>query len=393
MGLVTLLPTIAHIRDIYLGLSETFIYQYLSHLGVYRPIVLTRCPKNTELFPFDAIYSAAHGRESQRIWRMWHEFWRLLTTQVGIIPSAYDLGRTYFERITRQEKVELLHAHFGSEGVRSLPLKRKLDIPLVTTFYGFDMSILPRRPLWRKHYRRLFAKGDLFLVEGNHMKQELVQLGCPPGKIRLLHIAVDMSKLSYNERRLGQGEKTVLLFCGRFTEKKGLIYALEAVHKVCRDLPNIEFRIIGGGRQEKQIRQFITQNELESFVVLLGYQPYSVFAQELQKAHIFIQPSVTARSGDTEGGAPTTLIEAQATGLPVLASHHADIPEVVLDGQSGYLVAERDVDALAEKLHYLVTHPKVWAEMGRAGREHTEQNYNIETEIHKLESVYDMLLS
>ena len=106
-----------------------------------------------------------------------------------------------------------------------------------------------------------------------------------------------------------------------------------------------------------------------------------------------MQPSVTAQNGDSEGGAPTTLLEAQACGVPVVSSLHADIPEVVLDGTSGFLVPERDSDSIAERLESLITHQEICATMGKEGRKHIELNYNISKEIVKLETVYDNLLT
>ena len=105
----------------------------------------------------------------------------------------------------------------------------------------------------------------------------------------------------------------------------------------------------------------------------VGFQPYSVFQKLLLEHHIFLSPSVTARDGDSEGGAPVSIIEAAATGMPVVASTHADIPEVVVDGESALLSPERDVDALAQNLERLVTEPHVWEPMGRRGRAHVQR--------------------
>lgn len=385
-------PTAAHIRDIYLGLTETFIYNYLSHFATFRPIVLTRRTLNLDLFPVANLFTPPQ-KPHQRLWRVWNDVWRLMVAQIGIVPSVYDIGRRYFLQVIRQESPALLHAHFGQEGVRMLPVKADTGLPLVTTFYGYDMSLLPRRfPwLWKGHYRRLFSEGDLFLVEGSHMRQKLIELGCPDTKVRIQHIGVDTSKYVFAPRSLAD-RRVVVLFCASFREKKGLIYALEAVRQVVRDYPDLELRIIGGGPLEKHLKTFVLRHGLEPYVTWLGYQPHAVFIEELQHAHIFIQPSVTSRDGDSEGGAPTTLLEAQASGVPVLATYHADIPEVVLDGHSGYLSPERNVDALAHRLRDLISQAGNWAEMGRAGRRHIEQNYDAFKETTRLERLYSMLL-
>ena len=102
-----------------------------------------------------------------------------------------------------------------------------------------------------------------------------------------------------------------------------------------------------------------------------------------------LQASVTAADGDGEGGAPVVLLDAQAAGMPVVATHHADIPEYVVDGHSGLLAPERDVEALSECIRTLVEDPQRWAAMGRAGRRHVEQNYNVVTQCAALEDIYD----
>lgn len=104
----------------------------------------------------------------------------------------------------------------------------------------------------------------------------------------------------------------------------------------------------------------------------MGYKPNNIFMKKEANAHIFMLPSITAQNGDTEGGAPVAILEAQATGLPVISSYHADIPKVVVDGKSALLAPERDVEKLAKHLEYLIEHPDVWGAMGRIGREHVE---------------------
>ncbi|MGR3293018.1 MAG: glycosyltransferase, partial [Candidatus Scalindua sp.] len=108
----------------------------------------------------------------------------------------------------------------------------------------------------------------------------------------------------------------------------------------------------------------------------------------VMKSHIFLSPSVTAADGDTEGGSPVGITEAQATGMPVVATYHADIPEVVLDGKTGYLSPERDVEALAQNLEKLVSNSERWGEFGYNARRHIEEEYNVRTQIRKLEDIY-----
>ena len=107
---------------------------------------------------------------------------------------------------------------------------------------------------------------------------------------------------------------------------------------------------------------------------------------------ILFQTSVTAANGDGEGGAPVILLDAQASGMPIVASTHADIPEYVRDGESGFLAEEKDVEGIAERILYLATRAEEWPRMGLAGRQHIEASYSAERQARALESIYDEVL-
>ena len=375
----------AHLLDSYLPLSQMFIYQYLKNLQVFRPAVIAEGIQNLRLFPLPHnIYCLAD---------VWKRFtWKWLCGRV----DERILNRPAYETMLRwvfsKEKPKLLHAHFGSRGVWALSLKKQYNLPLVTTFYGIDMSKLPQQEKWQNAYQRLFAEGDLFLVEGGHMRRKLIELGCPAEKVKLQNIGVDANKVEFIPRRFPKDGIIKLLICARFTEKKGIEYAIRAMDIARMKYKNLELRIIGDGELRAQIEQLISKLSLEKHVILLGFQPHDKFIDELKQAHIFLAPSVTASDGDSEGGAPTVLLEAQASGVPVISTYHADIPEIVLDGKSGFLVSERDSEALAEKIIDLAQHPDSWVEKGRAGREHIERNHNIHLEVKKLEALYTKIL-
>lgn len=304
--------------------------------------------------------------------------------------SVMSLKPFYYILPFLNTEYDIIHCHFGTNGPIGVLLKEMgVKGKIVTTFYGLDMSVLPKIENWHTTYKKLFREGDLFLVEGSHMRQELTKIGCPANKIRIQHIMVDRSNIAFRKRELKTiDEKFVMMFCGRFVEKKGLIYGLKALELLLPKYPNLEWRIIGNGELMPEIQQYIETHNLEKWVVLLGYQPHRVFIEECQNADILLQPSVVAENGDCEGGAPTVLLEAQASGLPIVATHHADIPEVVADGKSGLLAKERNVEDLANKIEYLLTQPELRVEMGQFGQRHIESNYSIQSEIRKLENLY-----
>jgi colanic acid/amylovoran biosynthesis glycosyltransferase len=180
-----------------------------------------------------------------------------------------------------------------------------------------------------------------------------------------------------------------------FREKKGIPYAIKAFASAIQKFPRMELRIIGGAQSAneqrllKHCKALAKHESITHKVYFLGYLNYEQYLQEAEHAHIFLAPSVTAQNGDTEGGAPVSVIEASAFGMPVIASRHCDIPEVIKDGESGILVDERDVDGLTKAILELATSPNQWAKMGRVGRRHIESEYDINKQVAKLEDIYN----
>ena len=190
-----------------------------------------------------------------------------------------------------------------------------------------------------------------------------------------------------------------ILVAGTFREKKGIPYALEAFARIRKRHQHVRLTLLGdsagqlGGEEEKQkILGVVARHHLHDSTRWLGFQPYPVFREMLRTHHLFLSPSMTAEDGDSEGGCPVSITEAQATGMPVVSTFRADIPEVVVDGQTGLLSPERDVEALAANLEYLVTHPDRWPEMGRRARERIEQEYNVKVQARRLEEHYSALV-
>jgi colanic acid/amylovoran biosynthesis glycosyltransferase len=188
----------------------------------------------------------------------------------------------------------------------------------------------------------------------------------------------------------------VIVFTGRFCEQKGLIHALEAVNELCREGRDVELRLIGDetmteGGYAARVYAYLREQRLGERVRLLGFLNHDETLREMREGDIFLHPSVEDSEGRTEGGAPTTILEAQALGMPVVSTLHCDIPYYTRPGESALLVPERDSAALAEALRTLVDHPERWEAMGRAGRAHVEENHDNVREAARLEDRYSAL--
>ncbi len=376
-------PTVAHFRRIWFKATETFLYTTVANQRRTRPLLIGYERDHADDFPVSCpVVTLYPPRSPAAAWRQLRR--RLLGPDA---EPHFDSRRTW--RALSSWQARVLHAHFGYTGHQLLPVRRRSGLPLVTSFYGEDASSLPDDPLWQRRYAQLFEEGDRFLVEGPAMRKRLIEIGCPPGKLLIQRIAIEPDRYPFRERAPKPASEPVrLFFCASFREKKGLLPALEAVARARERHPNLEFRIAGDGPERPRVEAALDRLGLHGCATLLGFVSHDRMIREMQEADLFLQPSVTAADGDSEGGAPTTLLEAQACGLPLLATHHADIPYVVADGKSALLAPERDVDALFENLLVLLEEPERWAPMGNAGRVRIEHLHDALVEVPRLEQLY-----
>lgn len=387
-------PLVLHSVYRYLPLTETWIYGQLQAVTGFRQAVACIGTENRDRFPFEPIVSMADHPfvkpmtwAAQRIadWRG-----RPLKRYDKLLAPWYRFGWPILATTELQAWApRVIHAHFGDQATRTLGLKAATSAPMVTTFYGYDLALV-REPFWEHAYAHLFREGDLFLVEGRAMARTLASIGCPPSKIQVQHLGVDVAGIPYSPRR---PESTCrVLISASFREKKGIPQALQAYARVLAEHPGkLSLTIIGDGPMRETLHALARELGLFDSIRWLGYQPHDVFLSEARRAHVFLHPSITASDGDTEGGAPVSILEAQATGLPVVATRHADIPEVTTS-ESAELVPERDIDALAAALARVALQPERWASMGLAGRRHVETEYDARQQGLRLEAHYHSLL-
>jgi colanic acid/amylovoran biosynthesis glycosyltransferase len=293
----------------------------------------------------------------------------------------------------------ILHSHFGDHGWGDIGSANRNDLAHVVTFYGYDASRLPKaEPQWRGRYRELFDAADLFLCEGPHLGRVLQDLGCPAKKVRVHHLSIGLKQLAFRPRRWALGEPLRVLIAGTFVEKKGIPYAIAALGRI-RDRAELEITIIGDAipqersdQEKAKIVDAIAEAGLASRTRLPGFQPHSRLLEEAYRNHVFIAPSVTASDGDTEGGAPVSVIEMAATGMPVVSTRHCDIPEVIVDGVTGLLADERDVDGLERHISWLLDHPDEWDPIVSAARRHIEKEFCASIQGHRLAEYYGALV-
>lgn len=289
------------------------------------------------------------------------------------------------------KKFDIIHCHFGNNGILGTYLKEiGIQGKYITSFHGYDMSAFIH--MGRNNiYKNLFLRCDLCMPVSNYWKKKLVELGCKEDKIMVHRMGINLEKFKFFEKRIQPDETMKIVTIGRLVEKKGYEYTIKAIAEVAKKHKNIEYLIVGDGPLRNELEFLVSGLEIKNYVKFLGEVDQDEVLKVCKGSHIFVLPSVTARDGEQEG-IPVVLMEAQAVGLPVISTYHSGIPEVVVDGKSGFLVREKDVDALAERIEYLIEHPEIWLQMGEAGRKLVEEKYDIRKLNQKLIGVYQSLL-
>jgi colanic acid/amylovoran biosynthesis glycosyltransferase len=328
---------VVHVVPEYLPRTATFIYTQLKFQHEYLPIVLTERTSNLDEFPLDApVRELASRPRSDGVWS------RVSRKFVDLDLAAYAAG---IAAQALETQCVAIHAHFGWSGVASLAAQQRLGLPLLTTFYGLDLAARKRRLARRDYYAELFKRGTMFLCEGPAMGLTLQELGCPMSRIRVVRIGLDLSQFPFRPPK--RGDRLVVMQGARLVEKKGVDLSVSAYAKAVGDLPPSELWIVGDGPLRAELEELARGTGVES-IKFFGEVSHQDYRRLAAQASVFIQPSRTAKDGDTEGGAPTALIEMQAAGVPVVATRHADIPFVV--AHQDLLVDEEDVIGLAKNL-------------------------------------------
>jgi len=317
-----------------------------------------------------------------------------LLGKVREVPfRRFGFAPLYFRKL-RALKPVLLHAHSGPAGLTALRLSEWLRIPQVTTIHGFDATA--RNPemtdprygnrdyVRRKHV--LIEKSRLFIAVSRFIRERLLAQGFPEDRLVVHYTGVDTE---FFQPDPAVAREPIMLFVGGLHEGKGCEYAIRAMVKIQSTLPKAELVVIGNGPLRSSLERMAREN-LRCFR-FLGTQPPEVVRHWMNRAGVFATPSVTAESGWTEAFG-MVFAEAQAMCLPVASFASGGIPEVVADGETGFLAHERDTDALAHNVQQLLADRALCTRMGQAARERVCSQFNLRIQTRRLEELYTRLL-
>ncbi|TAK11672.1 MAG: glycosyltransferase [Anaerolineae bacterium] len=385
---MTTLPRIAIYRDELLPLSETFI---LSQSGAYRRyepwFIGSRRVPGLETPAHHTLVLGGESRRAQRSFRV-----AKLLGQPPL-PSLNAL---------RALQPALLHAHFGHDAVYALPYANRLNLPFMVTFHGYDLTrhrsaewLRSPAAAYRTAYSRwverlypaVFRSAGLVLAVSQHLADRLVARGCPPEKVRVHYIGVDEGEFPY---RPDHPRQPIVLFIGRLVPKKGVDWLIRAMSIVQAARPDVKL-VIGGFGPLRPELESLAARSLHN-VSFLGSLDHSQVKQWIVQAAVLCVPSVEAALGEPEG-IPITVMEAQATGTPVVASNYAGLKEVIQDGVTGLAASQNDVAALAAALLRALEDQPLRATFVAAARRQVETRFSLTANTRALESLYDEVIA
>lgn len=376
---------VLHFADSFSPISETFVYDYVTELerqGADNHVVTFR-RKNPEVRPFPKVHVVDRpGRWHPQ--RLWHR--ALVPFGIGAArTSDWPQTRDRVERVVRRVQPDVVHAHFGPAAVLMAPVAECLDVPLVTTFYGYDISSLPTEDFWAEAYDEFWPQVDAVTVLSNEMKSRAEKLGCPAEKLTVVHLSRDLENFPFHPP--SRSVESVL-FVGRLVPKKAPLDAVRAVEQANARGADLTLDLLGDGPLRDEVERYVKECDLGDAVTVHGRVPNDEVSSRMRKADAFILPSRTAPNGNREG-TPTVLVEAQAVGLPCVSTRHAGIPEMIPEAHYDLLVSEGDVAALTEALWTLAGRPiDDLEQMAERGRRKVEQDFSLCEEVKRLHEIY-----
>ena len=353
--------------------SETFIRDHARTIAPQATILLCHETPPPGLSEFPALsgidmgakpYAPGFGRRATASVR---RYWRRYAS-----PYLSSEDKKRITAFLDHHAASALLAEYGPTGVMLARAARAAGVPLFVHFHGFDAAVVSRLPLWAERYRRLFAAAAGVIAPSRFIADKLKIMGCPDQKLHVCACGIDPGRFAP-----AGGSSSRLAAVGRLVEKKAPHVTIAAFGKIADRFPNARLDIVGDGPLAERCRRLIADLGLSDRVCLHGRQNHEFVSELMGRASMFVQHSVTSAFGDVEG-MPVSVLEAMASALPVVSTRHSGIPEAVEQGVSGLLVAERDVDGMAEAMASLLNDQARAAQMGAAGRRRVLERYTQE---------------
>jgi len=290
------------------------------------------------------------------------------------------------KRYMKEHQIDVVLAEYGTTGSWMAPICKVLGTPLIAHFHGFDASRYDVLERYKQGYQLMFKVAQHIIVVSHAMAKVLIKQGCPEDKLVLNTYGPHPD---YNKITADYGSDYIISV-GRHTYKKAPYLTILAFQKVLVDYPHLKLKMIGTGELFDVSQNLVKSLGLEQQIILLGGLERREIIHELSTAFLCVQHSLVAYNGDSEG-TPVGIIEAMAAGLPIVSTRHAGIPDVVIEGETGFLVDENDIEAMAKHIISLVEDRALAKLMGERGKDRIKENHTMEKHLETINRLIDKM--
>lgn len=334
---------VLHIFDRWLNQTMNWAYHPMASNGVENHIAALNHVKH----PFDQSHLHIAKSPIQSFLPLGKNEWDISWTQKAYGRFFRKNLQQFLREYVVSQKIELVHIHFANVGVVFQDFIQQIEVPFVVSFYGYDYEKVPlNNPDVIPTYKWMFRHASQIITEGDHGKSVLEKMGCPLQQISVIPLGIQLGDRKENKSK--PSNSLHLVQAATLTPKKGHMVTLDALDKL--QLSNLHCTFIGEQDDVAYSNEVLNRIHSSPYASYKPFVPFHQFDDAISPFDVLIQPSEYAPDRDCEGGAPLTLIHAQALGLPILSTQHCDIPNVVQNGKTGILVTEGDSDALARAI-------------------------------------------
>ena len=386
-------PLVASVCGTYLKKEMQSLYRQIVSLRRHRNLVLAERVENREMFPFEPVIQMEKlvrpRLRGNFILRFWYKHvikkWpppRPINKEVKPY-YPYDLVD-----LLKEHGPDVVHVYYGHKAVKYLEMMRASKLPWVVSFHGVDVVKFIDEPGYADTLREVFDEAQLVMARSASLLERLGELGCPEEKLRMNRTPIPLDGIEASRRTPPADGRWRLIQACRLIAKKGIFTLLEALPKVIEVWPELKYCLAGVGPDRERIEAMVRERGLEKNVEMLGWLDQEALQREYASAHAFLHPSELTETNDQEG-VPNSMLEAMASGLPVVATYHGGIPEAVADGDDGLLVPERSPDELAAAILRLLDSEATLGKMSERAAQSVRENFGFDAQIANLESIYE----
>ncbi len=384
-------PVVISLCGTYLKPEMQSIYRQITGLTRVKNIVYAQWMENQDMFPFERIVPMTklhHRPKGNFLLRFWYKYIiRQWPPPVQINKYIGPCHPWNLIELLQKDQPALVHVYYGHKAVGFLPMLQEWAGPWIVSFHGVDVAKDIDKPEHLAQLRQVFASAQLVLARSQSLLNRLSELGCPEDKLRLNRTPIPFDSVPSSVRQLPTNDEWVFVQACRLIAKKGILTTLKALQQVVKTHPHIKYILCGEGPMVDKIRQEITARGLDKNVELRGWLDQRSLLAQYEKAHAFFHPSELTQGQDQEG-IPNSMLEAMATGLPVVATRHGGIPEAVTHDFDGLLVGERSPKELATAILRLIEEPGLLSKLSCNAATSVREQFGAPSQIARLEDHY-----